>query len=354
MEVHVSVKAETLWSIDLGPLGTFNFTNSFLQMLIVMGLIIFSGWLIARKASIDKPTKAQGVFEMVVEFLLNLVESAAGPRTGRRIFPLIGSLFIFIILANYSGLLPGVGTIECLELCGYEEAGEEEEEMQVRIGSVESASDSVMLASQQEDGENEEDGEGDGEQSEEGEGTEEGVVGEEEEKEEAPAPLLRAPNADLNMTLAMALIAFTTVQIAGVGAHGVVGRLKHMGDPPFMFPIELISEFSRIISLSFRLFGNIFAGEVLVGVMIAMSATILEKTKWLAVIFFGLPTIFLLLEVLFGFIQALIFSLLTLIYITLATAGHDDHGHVHEPGDAPAHEPVQPAQPVRAGTGAGD
>lgn len=347
MEVHVSVRAETLWSIDLPLLGTFNFTNSFLQMLIVMGFIILGGWLIARKASIDRPGKAQGIFEMVVEFLLNLVESAAGPRTGRRIFPLIGSLFIFIILANYSGLLPGVGTIECLELCGYEEAAEEEDEFQVRIGSVEGASDSVMLASQQDDGENEEDGEGDGEQSEEGEGTEEGVVGE-EEKEEAPAPLLRAPNADLNMTLAMALIAFTTVQIAGVGAHGVVGRLKHMGDPPFMFPIELISEFSRIISLSFRLFGNIFAGEVLVGVMVAMSATILEKTKWLAVIFFGLPTIFLLLEVLFGFIQALIFALLTLIYITLATAGHDDHGHVQEPGDARAHEPV------RAGAGAGD
>ena len=78
-----------------------------------------------------------------------------------------------------------------------------------------------------------------------------------------------------------------------------------------------------------------------------MSAAILEKTKWLVVIMFGLPTIFLLLEVLFGFIQALIFALLTLVYIALATAGSDGHGHVHEPGEEP-HRAAVPA------TSAGD
>lgn len=331
MEVEVSVKAETLWSIDLGPLGTFNFTNSFLQMLIVMAIIIIVGALIARRASVDRPGKAQGIFEMVVEFLLNLVESAAGARVGRRVFPLIASLFIFIILANYSGLLPGVGTIECKSLCGWEEESQSEDEVEVRVGSVSDSSLGVTaIAAQQES-------EGEG-----GDGTE-------EEEAEVPPPLLRAPNADLNMTLAMALIAFTAVQIAGVSAHGVGGRLKHLGDPPFMFPIEVISEFSRIISLSFRLFGNIFAGEVLVGVMIAMSVAVGQLISSWGIVFFGfLPTIFILLEVLFGFIQALIFALLTLIYISLASAGHDDHDHVHEPGDAPGrgHAP--------AAAGAGD
>ncbi len=305
MEVHVSVKAESLWSVDLGPLGTLNITNSFLQMVIVMALIIIIGALIARKATMI-PGRAQSIFEMVTEFLLNLVEGAAGRQVGRRIFPLIGSLFIFIILANYSGLLPGVGTIECKSLCGWEESHDT----------------AAMVASTQHTG-------GDA------------VVMAAEEAEHEPAPpLLRAPNADLNMTLAMALIAFVSVQIAGVAAHGFGGRIKHMADPPFMFPIEVISEVSRIISLSFRLFGNIFAGEVLVGVMIAMSSAILEKTKWLAVVMFGVPTVFLFLEVLFGFIQALIFALLTLVYIALATAGSDEHGHVHEPGEEPHHAAI--------------
>lgn len=305
MEVHVSVKAESLWSADLGPLGTLNITNSFLQMVIVMALIIIGGAIIARKATLI-PGRAQSIFEMVTEFLLNLVEGAAGRQVGRRIFPLIGSLFIFIILANYSGLLPGVGTIECKSLCGWSENSET----------------TAMIASAQQSG-----------------GDAVTFAAAEAEHEPAP-PLLRAPNADLNMTLAMALIAFVSVQIAGVAAHGFGGRIKHMADPPFMFPIEVISEVSRIISLSFRLFGNIFAGEVLVGVMISMSAAILEKTKWLVVIMFGLPTIFLLLEVLFGFIQALIFALLTLVYIALATAGSDEHGHVHEPGEEPRHAAV--------------
>ncbi|MCO5176701.1 MAG: F0F1 ATP synthase subunit A [Thermomicrobiales bacterium] len=303
MEVHISVKAESLWSFDLGPLGTLNITNSFLQMVIVMALIIIIGAMIARKATLV-PSRAQSLFEMVTEFLLSVVEGAAGRQVGRRIFPLIGSLFIFIILANYSGLIPGVGTIQCKSLCGWEESSE----TTAIVASAGHPGSDVVVSS----------------------------ATDEAEHEPAP-PLLRAPNADLNMTLAMALIAFVSVQVAGIAAHGVGGRIKHMADPPFMFPIEVMSELSRIISLSFRLFGNIFAGEVLIGIMIAMSTAILEKTKWLTVIMFGLPTVFLLFEVLFGFIQALIFSLLTLAYIALATGGGDEHGHAHEPGEEPYH-----------------
>jgi F-type H+-transporting ATPase subunit a len=291
-DLHVSIRAESLFEIGLGPLGTFNFTNSFLMMIVVMALLVIGGALIARKATIV-PGRAQGMFEMVAEFLLNLVEATAGKRVGRRIFPLIGGLFIFIIIANYSGLLPGVGTI-------YWEREEHHEETALIASTAPVANESVSFAAT------------------------------EEEEHHAPPPILRAPNADLNMTLAMALITFTVVQFAGVAAHGVIGRIKHMGDPWFMFPIELISEISRVVSLSFRLFGNIFAGEVLVAVMVTMAAVLLEKTYFLIFPLFALPTVFLFLEVLFGFIQALVFALLTLIYISLAAAGHDDHGHVME------------------------
>ena len=117
-------------------------------------------------------------------------------------------------------------------------------------------------------------------------------------------PFLRPPNADLNMTLAMALIAVGAVQVAGIRAHGLGGRIKHMADPPFLFPIEVIGELSRVVSLSARLFGNVFAGEVLLGVMFALGAAL--KIALLPMVF---PVIFLFLEVLFGTIQALVFSL---------------------------------------------
>ncbi len=110
--------------------------------------------------------------------------------------------------------------------------------------------------------------------------------------------------------------------------------------------LELIQEFARIISLSFRLFGNIFAGEVLLAVMFSMANAI--KIALVPVLF---PVVFLGLELLFGAIQALVFALLTLIYITLATAGgHGDEEHGHAAGHKAERAPV----PVTAATGAGD
>jgi len=295
MEIHVSVKPETLFSI--GPL---DITNSFVTMVIVMTLTILVGALIARRASVDKPGKMQSAVEVVVEFLQNLVYGTAGRRVGQRIFPLIGGLFFFIIIANYSGLLPGVGTVG-----KWEEHAEEETSEAARVASAGQGSDAQVVLAQEEEGAH---------------------------TERVLVPFFRSPSADLNMTLAMALITFTIVQFAGISAHGVVGRIKHMADPWWIFPIELISEISRIISLSFRLFGNIFAGEVLVTVMIAMSRALLLKFYLFPLV--ALPTVFLFLEVLFGFVQALVFSLLTLIYISLAAAGHDDHDEEHAPAEA--------------------
>jgi F-type H+-transporting ATPase subunit a len=278
MDLHVSIKAESLFEFDIPGLGTFQFTNSLLTMILVMVGLIVVGALVARNATLV-PTHGQSIFEMSADFVLSLVESAAGASIGRRIFPLIGSLFIFIIIANYAGLLPGVGTLGIYK---------EEEEEHAQIAAV---------AAFQE---------------------------EEEEHGEVLVPFFRSPSADLNMTLAMSVFVVVIVQIAGVMAHGVGGRIKHMADPWWIFPLELIGEVARIVSLAFRLFGNIFAGEVLVAVMVAFgAATYFVLTPF--------TTVFLFLEVLFGFVQALVFALLSLIYLALATGGgHGDeeaHGH---------------------------
>lgn len=293
MDLHVSVRPEALWSVDIPVLGTLDITNSLITMVLVMVFLVAVGRFIASRATMV-PTHGQSIFEMAAEFNLTLVESTAGKRVGRQIFPLVAGLFIFIIVANYAGLLPGVGTV------GLEE---EEEEEHARIAAVLPSAGSVtpsMLLQE--------------------------AAEEEEEHETVLLPFLRSPSADLNMTLAMAVVVFIIVQIAGILAHGVGGRIKHMADPWWIFPIEAVSELSRIVSLSFRLFGNIFAGEVLIAVMIAFGVAAYG-------VLFPLTTIFLFFEVLIGFIQALVFAILTLIYIALAVAGgHDEEGegaHAH-------------------------
>lgn len=261
MDLHVEVAPEVLGRVPIPGTGLeLLITNSFFTMMVVMGIVLLLGMLIARRSALI-PGRLQSIFELIAEFILGLIESAAPKPFARRIFPLVGGLFVFIIFANYSGLLPGVGTIWM--------------------------------------------------------GAEEHI------------PIFRPPSADLNMTIAMALVTFVTVQFAGIRSHGVVGRIKHMAAGPLwlawlLFLIEVISEFSRIVSLSFRLFGNVFAGEVLLGVMYAI-ANIIK----ISVVGLLIPVVFLYLEVLFGFIQALVFALLTMIYIVLAAAheeGHDESG----------------------------
>lgn len=304
MEIHISIAPEVLFNV--GPVPV---TNSMFTMFIVMGLILIAGAAIARGAKLI-PGRWQSIFEVTAQFILELVESTGGKSFGRRLFPLIGSIFIFIALANYTGVLPGVGTIgfyraePAAEAVAAEEAGEHVVE--------ETAVD---------------------------------AEGHEEEVHLALVPLFRAPNADLNMTLAMALITFTTVQVLGIRAHGVGGRIKHMADPPFIFPIEVVSELGRIVSLSARLFGNVLAGEVLLAVMYAMANAL--KFFIVPLLF---PVVFIFLELLFGTIQALVFALLTAIYIVMASGGgHEEHAD-HAPGDGAA-DPHAPERAAPAGVG---
>jgi F-type H+-transporting ATPase subunit a len=269
-----------------------------LTMFIIMGLLLLVGWLVARNMK-EVPGRAQGFVEIIVSFIMGIVEGTAGRRASRKLMPLVGGLFIFILFANYSGLFPGVGTIGIWREAEHEPATHEPADTQeegARLYEIASVNPTTAIA----------------------------PAPAAEEHDKVLVPLFRAPNADINMTLAMALVTFVTVQIYGIRTHGVGGRIKHMANPPFLFPIELIGEFSRIISLSARLFGNVFAGEILMGVMVAMANAIK-----IAIIPLGLPVVFLFLELLFGSIQALVFALLTAIYITLATAGHDEEHEEH-------------------------
>jgi F-type H+-transporting ATPase subunit a len=267
---------------------------------------------------------------------VDLVEGSGGKRLGRRILPLISGIFIFILFSNFSGLLPGIGTIT---LDPDEEHATEGEHAEAttdeHAASTPEAGAAAAAVNDEGDG-------GDSDEAATDESAEAVAEGEgddasAEEEHEAPTPLFRPPTADLNMTFALSILAFTAIQIAGISAHGVVGRIKHMANPPFLFPIEVIGELSRILSLSARLFGNVFAGEILLGVMYAIGAAV--KIAVIPALF---PIIFLGLEVLFGTIQALVFALLTLIYIMLASA-HDEHHDDEHHAEADAHAPVASA-----------
>lgn len=339
MEIHISLAPE-----KLGQIGPVAITNSMLMMFIVMALLILVFGLIARNAK-PVPGRAQGIFELIAEFLLNLVEGTGGKELGRRVFPLVGALFIYIAFANYTGILPGVGTIYIEESHAAADAGHAAEGAATEDGheapAAEGVADDEHAAPAAEDAEMVVESEGAATEGGSALDAETEGEGEAEAGGHERVTLMRPPNADINMTLAMSVLTFSIVQIAGIRAHGVVGRIKHMANPPFLFPIEVVSEFSRIISLSARLFGNIFAGEVLLGVIYAMVNAIK-----IAVVPLVLPVVFIGLELMFGTIQALVFALLTLIYIALAAA--HDHGHGEEHHHEEAHLPATAHAPAGA------
>ena len=258
--VHVAIAAEPLFEI-----GPFVVTNSMVGVLIATAILLAAAIFVSRSHAVV-PGRLQSVIEMPIEFMGGIVRAQGGDRW-RSIAPLILTLFLLVLIANWVGLLPGVGTV--------------------------------------------------------------GVNYVDAEGHEAVHPIIRPASADLNFTLALALIAFVSFITWGIRANGIGGYLKEtfVANPaymtPIMTPIHVVSEFSRLISLSMRLFGNVFAGEVLLAVMLALTFAVV-------------PAIFLGLELVFGFVQALVFALLTMTYITLAMAGHGG-GHDEE-HDSPHHD----------------
>lgn len=242
--LEISLAAE-----KIGSIGPLTVTNSLLTTWVVMAiLIIFS--ILSTKNMSKVPGTLQSIAEMIVGGLYDFFTSVVGKNVAQ-FFPIVGSLFIYILISNWVGLLPGVGTI------GFHHG-------------------------------------------------------------ESFLPLLRGPMADLNATVALALVSVLAMQYFGfknVGAH-YSQRFLNFKDP-IMFSVgilEIASDISKIVSFAFRLFGNIFAGEVLLAVMAFLMP-------------FLVPLPFLLMELFVGLIQALVFSMLSAAFFTLAVShGEEEHG----------------------------
>lgn len=263
--------APELPAFKLGPLAV---TNSMIfTWIIALGIIIFAR--IATRQMKEVPDGAQNFWEWMVESLRDFLESIVGEKLARRTFWFFASVFIFILFTNWFGLLPGVGTI------GWGHPNE-----QGGFSHIES-------------------------------------------------PLFRGVSADLNMTLAMALIFFGCWIYWSVTAHGFTGMVVHIfGNPArkemkgalalamagifvIVGLLEVVSILFRPVSLSFRLYGNIFAGENLLESMM----NVVPVLGWL------IPIPFYFMELLVGFVQALVFMLLTAVFTVLMVGGdeHEEH-----------------------------
>ncbi|MGB9721111.1 MAG: F0F1 ATP synthase subunit A [bacterium] len=265
--MHISIAAEELFRI--GPLPV---TNSLLVTYLTILLLIIIVILIRAKKNII-PVGIQNVVEYIMEYFYNLIcEVFGSEEKGRKFFPLVMTIFLFVLIINWFGLLPGVGSI-----------GFYKEERPIQSEQIEQKE----------------------------------VSGEESHNAEIPGhkefiPLFRGASADLNTTLALALISVIFTQIYSIqilGFKGFIKRFVKLKNPIMFFVgiLEFIAEIAKIISFSFRLFGNIFAGEVLLTVMLFLLP-------------FVIPLPFLALEIFVGVIQAIIFSFLTLFFIKIATS----------------------------------
>jgi F-type H+-transporting ATPase subunit a len=259
------------------------FTNSFVFTVIVTGLIIIAARAATRRMDLV-PSGAQNFIEALVETLYGTFENIVGRHMIRKVFPVIATLFIFICAANWIGLVPGVGTI------GWGKPGP-----------------GLFSLS------------------------------------EIDRPLLRPADADLNMTLGMAVMFMILWLFWTLRDVGLLGFLKENFAPkgevkgwlgPFLIVIflfvgviEILSILLRPVSLSLRLFGNIFAGETLLHTMTTLGLALPAPLNWIAAVLFPLP--FFFLELLVGVLQALVFSALCGVYIRLSTSHAEPGGAGH-------------------------
>ncbi len=307
--LHISISAERLFT-----LGGIDITNSmFTSVLVSLLLISFAIIVKSKLKNVSKPTGIQNFAEMIIESLHGLVHGVTGDlKRTRLFFPFISTFFLVIILNNWLGLIPGVGTIRMLvneEPTKIEEASEQSS---LLVNTVQ-ASETIAI---EEDAVSENEAVVTTEES----ASETEEVSKEETTGEhggpVAVPIFRPGTADINTTISLALVSIIVTQIFGVMylKLGYFKKFINFSSPIMFFVgiLELISEFAKVISFAFRLFGNIFAGEVLLVVMAFLFPVILPMP------FYGL-------ELFVGFIQALVFSMLTLVFFNMATISHDEH-----------------------------
>ncbi|MDO8558396.1 MAG: F0F1 ATP synthase subunit A [bacterium] len=246
--MHISLSAEKIFTL----FGVLPVTNTLLMSWLAITVLIVFAFVVRQGLKPVPQGVMQNAAEAVIDGAVSFIEEAVGSRRdAERFFPIVGTIFFFVLLSNWMGILPGVGSL------GFHEAGEH--------GDV-------------------------------------------------FVPLFRSVNSDINMTLALAASSVIIVHVVGVAT---IGFFKHAGkylnfkNPILLFVgiLELVGEVAKMVSFSFRLFGNIFAGEVLLTVIAFL-------VPYIA------PLPFLGLEIFVGFMQALVFSMLTLVFLKIATEEH--------------------------------
>jgi F-type H+-transporting ATPase subunit a len=366
---HLEIKAETL--VDIGP---FPVVNTWVTSVTVVIILVVVAWYATRRLSLI-PEGLQNAVEAVTEALYNICISTAGEKNGRRFFPVVATIFVFIWIANWMALVPvfnAIGSIEevdghhfideavifdsagpigfikpnqtevefhvdeaaCAdfdaEITDAEAAGRGTAELEHgRDECIEHAREEAILHTLQE---------------------EEGIAAEsfDEAIAELEAdgkkvgvlfPYFRSMNTDINSPLSIAIMAMIFIEFWGIAALGLFkygAKFLNFSSPiNFIVGIlEFVAEVARLISFTFRLFGNMLAGEILLLVMTFLAPFLV------ALPFYGLETFV-------GVIQAFVFAMLTLVFATLAVASHEGHEEPggHEDPDRPLEGPV----PVPAG-----
>ena len=250
-------------AISIGPevlttIAGFPITNTILVTVVLFVLILIIAISVKRNVHLNKPAKGlAGVVEAGMELFIDFIDSITNDHAKTiRIFPIVATIFFVVLFSNLVELVPGLGS----------------------IGIWEHEAEGMVLI-----------------------------------------PFIRSMSADLNFTFVVAIFAMVSVQVMGMRFLKVGPYLGKFFVAPWKKPyfigtfvglLEFMSEFSKTLSFAFRLFGNIFAGEVLLAVMGYLSP-------------FLAPLPFLFLELFVGFVQALVFSTLTIVFLSMATTGHE-------------------------------
>lgn len=353
---HVQMPAEAIWLEPFFYIGSYpvylynSFTSVMLANTILIILALVAGGAArsrlkqyaANKAAVDAdgkpvmvPKGALNVFEFIVEYFFELVEQIVGVKWARGVFPVVMTIFLFVLTVNWLHFLPGVDTVGIMHcakppFAGYEAVPVGGGIYRLAAGEQYSTLDGDPISTTgakiwiEDEGLTLEEA-----QAEQKHLCEEALEAHEHHEEfegeirYTLAPFFRTGSTDLNLTLAIAIVAMGAVQYFGIRELGLgyfskffnIGALRkgplgwiELG----VSVLELISEFAKTLSFTLRLFGNMFAGTVLLFVMMFLIPV-------------GVPLIFFLLEVAIGAIQAFVFGLLTLVLISLGMISHGDH-----------------------------